>query len=103
MEVATKTLRDGKIHCMSCGRTLAEVAVDAAQGAVALKPTRYQSAVRVIVAGRQMLRCKHCKGRAFVEPFGESGKKYAGTGGLPVAERGFLNLRRAPLRLIVDR
>jgi len=69
MRAAMKTSLIGEIHCMNCGRTLADVVRDAAKDTLALKPARYQSVVQAVVVGGNTLRCKHCKGRAFIEPF----------------------------------
>jgi DNA-directed RNA polymerase subunit RPC12/RpoP len=56
----------GDVHCVNCGRTLAEL-VHRSDGGFQLQPTINQSSVQVIVAGRRLLRCRHCGGRAFVE------------------------------------
>ncbi len=57
----------GDVHCLNCGRTLAEVTRKPDDGTLHLRPTTNQSNVQVIVAGRRLLRCRHCGGRAFVE------------------------------------
>jgi hypothetical protein len=69
----------GELHCMNCGRTLATVARDGLRGTLCLQPARYQTAVQVTVAGRQLLRCKHCQGRALLEPFADPDAELAGT------------------------
>jgi hypothetical protein len=56
----------GEVHCLNCGRSLARV-VEHPHGGYRLLPTPNQSAVHVIVAGRRLLRCRRCGGRAFVE------------------------------------
>jgi DNA-directed RNA polymerase subunit RPC12/RpoP len=56
----------GDVHCLNCGRALAQV-VRNQTGGYQLLPTIHQSTVQVIVAGRHLLRCRRCGGRAFVE------------------------------------
>jgi DNA-directed RNA polymerase subunit RPC12/RpoP len=56
----------GEVHCLNCGRSLARV-IEPPGGGFRLLPTNNQSAVHVIVAGRRLLRCQRCGGRAFVE------------------------------------
>ena len=65
----------GEVHCLNCGAVLAEVVRSAEQGTLALKPARYQSAVQVVVAGRRLLRCQRCNGRAIVELFADPGEE----------------------------
>jgi DNA-directed RNA polymerase subunit RPC12/RpoP len=57
----------GDVHCLNCGRALAEVVRNQDDGKLYLRPTSNQSNVQVIVAGRRLLRCRRCGGRAFVE------------------------------------
>jgi hypothetical protein len=57
----------GDVHCLNCGRALAEVVRDLDDGKLHLRPTSNQSNVQVMVAGRRLLRCLRCGGRAFVE------------------------------------
>jgi DNA-directed RNA polymerase subunit RPC12/RpoP len=56
----------GDVHCLNCGRTLAELVHNPDDG-YRLQPTVNQSTVQVVVAGRRLLRCRRCGGRAFVE------------------------------------
>ena len=57
----------GDVHCLNCGRALAQVVRNPANDSYQLLPTVNQSTVQVIVAGRRLLRCRRCGGRAFVE------------------------------------
>lgn len=57
----------GEVHCLNCGRSLAEVVRDGSSGKLQMQPAINQSRVQVLVAGRHLLRCAHCHGRAFVE------------------------------------
>jgi len=57
----------GDVHCLNCGRALAELVRDPEDGKFGLRPAIHQSAVQVLIAGRRLLRCRHCGGRAFIE------------------------------------
>jgi hypothetical protein len=57
----------GEVHCLNCGRMLAQVAREVESGGLQLLPTSNESAVQVVIAGRRMLRCSRCGGRALVE------------------------------------
>jgi hypothetical protein len=57
----------GDVHCLNCGRSLAEVVRKPEDGKLALRPAIHQSDVQVVVAGKRLLRCRHCGGRAFIE------------------------------------
>jgi hypothetical protein len=57
----------GDVTCLNCGRALAEVIRHGTSGELRLCPALNQSAVQVLVAGRRLLRCAHCGGRAFIE------------------------------------
>jgi hypothetical protein len=67
MTVAERIDLVGEVHCLNCGRMLAQVARETAQGTLELLPTPNESTVQVVVAGRRMLRCSRCSGRALVE------------------------------------
>jgi len=57
----------GDVHCLNCGRALAQVVRNPVDGGFQLLPTVNQSTLQVILAGRRLLRCRRCGGRAFVE------------------------------------
>jgi len=57
----------GEVHCLNCGRSLAEVIRDGSTGKLRMQPSHNQLSVQVIVAGCRLLRCARCHGRAFVE------------------------------------
>ena len=57
----------GEVHCLNCGRSLAEVVRDGSTGKLRMQPSLNQTHVQVLVAGRHLLRCARCRGRAFVE------------------------------------
>lgn len=57
----------GEVHCLNCGRMLAQVAREMQDGGLQLLPASDESAVQVVIAGRRMLRCSRCSGRALVE------------------------------------
>jgi hypothetical protein len=76
----------GEVHCLNCGCVLAEVVRGEAEDTLNLRPARFQSAVQVVIAGRRLLRCQRCQGRALVELFDDPyeerqaevrGKRYA--------------------------
>jgi len=57
----------GDVRCLNCSRALAQL-VPAPDGTkLRLLPAANQSQVQVTVAGRRLLRCRHCGGRAFIE------------------------------------
>lgn len=57
----------GDVRCLNCSRALAQL-VPAPDGTkLRLLPAANQSHVQVTVAGRRLLRCQHCGGRAFIE------------------------------------
>jgi hypothetical protein len=66
----------GDIRCLNCGRSLAEVIRDGETGKMSLRPAANQSKVQVVVAGRRMLRCARCHGRAFAEQLMEPGEEH---------------------------
>jgi len=66
----------GDVRCLNCGRSLAKVVRDAETGKMSLSPAANQSAVHVVVAGRRMLRCARCRGRAFFEQLVEPGEEH---------------------------
>lgn len=76
----------GDVHCLNCGRALAQLIHDP-DGQYRLVPTVNQSTVQVIVAGRRLLRCRRCGGRAFVELREETPvEELAASQGVPVEE-----------------
>jgi hypothetical protein len=72
MNVAERIDVVGEVHCLNCGRMLAEVARETVNGALQLVAAPNESPVQVIVAGRRMLRCSRCSGRALVELWEDS-------------------------------
>jgi hypothetical protein len=68
MPVLKTPILVAEIHCLSCSRILADVVRDPGQRRVRLQPTHAQPGVQVVVAGKHLLRCRRCNGRAFVEP-----------------------------------
>jgi hypothetical protein len=65
----------GDVRCLNCGRVLAAAMRQPETGRIRLRPAINQSNVQVIVAGRRMLRCARCRGRAFVEYLVEPGEE----------------------------
>jgi hypothetical protein len=61
----------GELHCLNCGRVLGDLVRDLDGGSLELLPAAHQSDVHVVVAGRRMLRCGYCQGRAFLEMLDE--------------------------------
>jgi DNA-directed RNA polymerase subunit RPC12/RpoP len=57
----------GDVRCLNCSRSLAQLVPSADSVRLALQPAANQSRLQVIVAGRRLLRCQHCGGRALVE------------------------------------
>lgn len=58
----------GEVHCLNCGRTLADAVRNPMNGKVRLRPARNQYKVQVSVIDQRRLRCDHCLGTAFIEP-----------------------------------
>jgi DNA-directed RNA polymerase subunit RPC12/RpoP len=59
----------GEVHCLNCGRTLAEVVHDGSDGRHLLRPAAHQEVIEVKLIGPRALQCRRCGGRAMVEPF----------------------------------
>lgn len=64
-----------EVHCLNCGRLLAQAVRDGERQTIALQPAAHRASVEVVVAGRRRLRCAHCGGRAFVELLGASAER----------------------------
>lgn len=57
----------GEVHCLNCGRTLAEALQNPQSGKIRLRPAANQVSVEVEVVDRHTLRCHRCHGRALLE------------------------------------
>lgn len=57
----------GEVQCLNCGAVLAEVVRVSEDGAIRLRPARFQRTVQVVIEGPHSLRCQRCNGRALVE------------------------------------
>jgi hypothetical protein len=57
----------GEVRCLNCSRSLAQLVRGPDGRKFTLLPAVNRSSVQVIVAGRRLLRCGCCGGRAFVE------------------------------------
>jgi len=58
----------GEVNCLNCGRTLGEALRSADTGRLRLRPAAHQPEPLVELVDRHTLRCRHCLGRAFIEP-----------------------------------
>jgi hypothetical protein len=77
MPVQEMTGLVGEVHCLNCGRVLANVVRASEQGGFRLRPAMGQSTVQVKIPSPGLLRCGRCNGRAFVEPLEEPAEERA--------------------------
>lgn len=74
----------GEVHCLNCGRTLAEAIRNPLSGKLRLRPALNQASVQVELTERRELRCGRCHGRALVEPLIQPGIQVRGRGRHPI-------------------
>ncbi len=67
----------GEVHCLNCGRILAEVVDSGEGGRHLLRRAARHAVIEVTLVGPHSLQCAHCGGRAMVEPFDEPQEELA--------------------------
>ena len=57
----------GEATCINCGRVVGEAIAGQVANTICLRPARHQSELQVELVNGRSLRCKRCRGRAFIE------------------------------------